>query len=133
MWIGRQGTGDIGIERGCEYLAFMQQVYCDRGSGWACNERGITLATRLGRAADAPGEFERACALDFAPGCQNVLRATAGSAGFAEAPPPVSELPIVVRGSKGPVTEREPAALYALACERGWPDTCDGPPVDAGP
>ena len=35
---------------------------------------------------------------------------------------------LVPQWSKGEVVERDPAALYALACERGWPGTCEGPP-----
>jgi len=35
----------------------------------------------------------------------------------------------VIRGSKGAVTERDPEALYALACKRGWGDLCEGPPL----
>ena len=38
--------------------------------------------------------------------------------------PPLAELPIVLRGSKGPVTERSLAELYALACEQGWAGAC---------
>ena len=36
----------------------------------------------------------------------------------------VEDLPIILRGSKRAVEERDPDALYALACERGWPDSC---------
>lgn len=120
-----------GSERGCEYLAHMQRVYCERGSGWACNELGINLTTRIGDPSQGRLAFERSCSLDFDPGCDNVLRSASATPAteLAGAPPPIEELPIVIRGSKGAVTERDPAALYALACERGWPETCGGPPV----
>jgi hypothetical protein len=36
----------------------------------------------------------------------------------------VRDYPIILKGSKGPITERTPADLYALACREGWPDTC---------
>ena len=39
-------------------------------------------------------------------------------------PPTLDDYPIILRGSKGPIAERTPAALYALACRQGWPDTC---------
>ena len=120
-----------GSERGCEYLAFMEQVYCDRGSSWACNERGITLASKLGDQRSARGEFERACSMGLDSACSNVLQLTTGAATFARSAPSVDELPIVIRGSKGAVTERDPDALYALACERGWADMCNGPPRTA--
>lgn len=115
-----------GSERACDYVVFVQQVYCDRGSGWACNARGVTLATHIGDRDAARGDFERACALSFGPGCENVIHLASGSASFASEPPPLAELPIVIRGSKGAVTETEPAALSRLACERGWDDFCAG-------
>jgi hypothetical protein len=39
-----------------------------------------------------------------------------------------------LRGSKGPIEERDPAKLYARACALGWPSACvaiDGTPGDA--
>ncbi len=39
--------------------------------------------------------------------------------------PPLAELPIVLRGSKGPVMERSPAVLYPMACEQGWVGVCE--------
>jgi hypothetical protein len=41
--------------------------------------------------------------------------------------PPIDELPIVLRGSKGPIVERDPSALRARACAQGWADMCGGP------
>ncbi len=113
-----------GNVRACRTAAQMEGVYCERGAGWACNERGILLATRLDDPAAARADFQQACALGFGPGCENVLRMTTGQAAFATAPPPLEELPIVIRGSKGAVTERDPEVLYALACERGWEHAC---------
>jgi hypothetical protein len=45
--------------------------------------------------------------------------------------PTLADYPIILRGSKGPITDRTPAALYARACLQGWPDTC-GRPRSAG-
>ena len=118
---------EVGNERACEHLADMQLVYCARESGWACNERGIVLATKLDRADLARVEFQRACALDFGPGCANVLRLTTGSESFEEARPPDRDLPIVIRGSKGPVMASDRSELYSLACDRGWTEHCTGP------
>ncbi len=117
--------------RACAYVTVMQENYCDRGSGWACNELGIHLAERASDAGAARAEFERACALGFRPGCDNVLRSATLQATFATAPPPLAELPIVLRGSKGAVTERDPETLYALGCERGWSEMCHGSPGNA--
>jgi hypothetical protein len=29
-----------------------------------------------------------------------------------------------LRGSKGPIIDRNAASLYQLACDQGWPDSC---------
>jgi len=66
-------------------------------------------------------------------GCLEIAAAGASS-GFkrnAYATPTLNDYPIILRGSKGPLVERTPAALYALACREGWPDTC-GRAGDAG-
>jgi hypothetical protein len=119
---------EAGSNRGCEYLAFMEQVYCERGSVWACNELGITLASKLGDSSSARGEFQRACAMGSSTACANVVNLTGGGGAFEREPPSVEDLPIVIRGSKGAVTETSPEALYALGCERGWTELCAGPP-----
>jgi hypothetical protein len=54
---------------------------------------------------------------------------TSGTGNFAAPPPSVEDFPIILRGSKGEIREREPAELYALACKEGWPNTCG---VNAG-
>jgi len=45
----------------------------------------------------------------------------------AAAQPTLADYPIVLRGSKGPVRERTPAALTALACREGWTHACKTP------
>jgi len=40
--------------------------------------------------------------------------------------PPAHELPIVLRGSKGPIADRTPTFLFARACEQGWAAYCKG-------
>lgn len=122
---------ETGNMRACRTAAQMEGVYCDRGSGWACNERAILAATRLDAEGEARADFQRACDLGFTPGCENVIRMTAGQDVFAQEPPPLEDLPIVIRGSKGPVEERDPEALYALACERGWEHACEASPPRA--
>ena len=118
----------------CRYLAARLSGHCAAGSGWACNETGILLRTRP-EAASAVGEpdpraasaawFEQGCALGFDPACANLGR-PAGAPGLLErAPPTLDDWPVVLRGGKGPVADRAPAALRALACRQGWPNTCD--------
>lgn len=121
-----------GSQRACAYVAVMQGNYCARGSSWACNELGIHRAGWGMDRETARDDFDRACALGLTEGCANVLRIVTGETTFAEAPPPLAELPIVLRGSKGPVVEREPEALHALGCRRGWVSMCGGPGAPAG-
>jgi hypothetical protein len=53
------------------------------------------------------------------------MRALAGDGPLtAEGSPPLDELPILLRGSKGPIADRRPASLFARACEQGWPESC---------
>jgi hypothetical protein len=64
------------------------------------------------------------CELGFEPACRNLKTLTTGEGEFASAAPKLDDFPIILRGSKGEIHEREPAALYALACHQGWSDTC---------
>ena len=118
---------ETGTERACNYSGVMLQNFCDQGSGWGCNEFGVLLVELDRSFVGAVGEFERSCRVGFPPGCANLQmladgdeRLTQGAAAFERANPPPAELPIVLSGSKGPVTERDPEALRALGCERGW-------------
>ena len=89
----------------------------------------LAVAFLLGIAFSAPPgvvtaeSIRRGCALGFSPACVNANRvATAGTP--ESAPPTLEDYPIILRGSKGPITERSRAALEALACRQGWPGTC---------
>jgi hypothetical protein len=108
----------------CQYLADMQQTHCVRGSGWSCNDFGVSAAERNFDFAAAADGFQRGCELGFPTGCTNRDRISAGGRTFERAPPELNDYPIVLRGTKGPVTDRTPSSLYARACEQGWPDTC---------
>ena len=122
----RQACQD-GRAYACPYLADMESSFCHRGSGWACNEAGLLhiALSRSGedlRRLDPAGAAEplrRGCGLGFAAACQNLRTLTTGQGAFASAPPALEDLPIVLRGSKGEIREREPGALYALACREG--------------
>ena len=67
--------------------------------------------------------FERACELRFSAGCDNTVAMTKGAM-FRRDTPTVDDYRFVLRGSKGPIRDREPAQLYARACDQGWPGTC---------
>jgi hypothetical protein len=110
-----------GSTRACTYAANLTNIYCRNGSGWACNEVGL-LQRALSQAGDAA--FRRGCDLGFAPACQNVNQPAATPATLARAGPTLADLPIVLRGTKPPLRERDPARLYALACEEGWQGMC---------
>jgi hypothetical protein len=107
----------------CEDLYFLQDGYCEDGSGWACNELGILLAEHYDNRRRAATEFARACGLRFSAGCDNTSAITQGNMFHRDAPT-VADYRFVLRGSKGPSENLEPAQLYARACEQGWPGTC---------
>jgi len=117
----------------CPYLADLETTYCDRGSGWACNEAGL-LHIALSRSgedlrrldpAGAADPLRRGCEIGFEAACRNLSSLRSGKDEFAAPPPTIEDFPIILRGSKDEIREREPAALYALACHEGWPNTCE--------
>jgi hypothetical protein len=107
----------------CEDLYFLEDTYCEEGSAWACNELGVLLAERYDNRGRAAMVFERACGLGFSAGCDNTSAITQGDM-FRRDSPTIADYPFILRGSKGPFPDREPAQLYARACEQGWPGTC---------
>jgi hypothetical protein len=128
----RQACQD-GRAYACPYLADMDQRYCGNGSGWACNEAGL-MDIALSRSgedlrrldpAKAAEPFQRACELGVDAGCRNLDVLTKGAGNFAPVRPRLEDLPIIFRGGKGPIEDRDPAALNALACKEGWREICD--------
>ncbi|MGE3508645.1 MAG: hypothetical protein AB7N65_07150 [Vicinamibacterales bacterium] len=116
-----------GSDRACGYLAQLEAVLCRAGSGWACNEAGRralgrSTAERGARGMTPQVAFGRGCRLGFVPACRNAAR----PGRVEQAPPELADYPILLRGSKGPLTERSPAALLAQACRRGFNDACEG-------
>jgi hypothetical protein len=71
----------------------------------------------------ALGTFMRGCELGFAAACSNRTSMTLGRPLRHDAPG-IQDYPIILEGAKGPIKDRDPAALYARACEQGWPGTC---------
>lgn len=118
-----QEACQAGNARACRYSTFMKFTYCNNGSGWACNEWGIEQPDRV----QAAGAFRRACELGFTPGCENAERAASSPGPASRASPTVADLPILLRGTKLVVSERDPARLQAMACAQGWRDACAGP------
>jgi hypothetical protein len=65
----------------------------------------------------------RGCRLAFSAGCDNTVAITQGDM-FRRDAPTVADYRLVLRGSKGPFPDVEPAQLYARACDQGWPGAC---------
>jgi TPR repeat protein len=107
----------------CSYLAQLQATYCDAGSGWACNELGLLQADTDIDQPPARSSLQRGCDLGFQPACANLSTLTNGASRVTGSPP-IEDLPILLRGSKGPITDRSVASLYTRACDQGWPDSC---------
>jgi hypothetical protein len=116
----------------CPYLADLELGFCNQGSGWACNEAGL-MHIALSRSgedlrrldpAGAAAPFRTGCSMGFSVACRNFIILTRGANYFASAPPTLKDYPIILRGAKGEIRDRRPAALYTLACKEGWPDTC---------
>lgn len=129
FWIQRCERGD---ERACAYLAMTEQQLCGGGSGWACNEAAILgPRSRWGLEAkmDASRKeaaFRAGCELGFEQACRNGPRVVHAHPQYERAAPTLADWPLLLRGSRlGPVTDHDPAALYARACAQGWPGTCD--------
>lgn len=115
---------EAGNPDACDHRALMESVYCDRGSVWACNELGVTLAATLNDRGAAQNAFTRACDLGSSAACENVITVQGPAAEYRRGSPPLEELPIVIRGSKAAVMERDPVRLQQLACDRGWDSFC---------
>ncbi len=120
----------------CSFLAAKQSGLCNLGSGWACNETGVLQAALAvagavgddrggGGQVEALFAFQRGCELGFEAACGNHRVMLDGGDLFERGAPTLDDLPIVLRGSKGRITDRTPTALYARACGQGWAGACD--------
>jgi hypothetical protein len=116
----------------CPYLADLESKFCDDGSGWACNEAGL-LHIALSRSgedlrrtdpAGAAQPLKRGCDLGFEAACGNLNTLTTDAGKYERMRPTLADYPIILRGSKGEIREREPDDLVALACREGWAGTC---------
>ena len=127
----RQACQD-GRAYACPYVADVELGFCNQGSSWACNDAGL-MDIALSRSgedirrldpASAAEPFRRGCELGSLVACRNLDALTSGAGAFAATKPALDDYPIILRGSKGEIREREPSKLYALACREGWPNTC---------
>jgi hypothetical protein len=91
----------------CSYLAVMESNFCEQGSGWSCNELGILQTKLRGGASERETAFERGCELGFQSSCENLHRVLTSSAELQSAAPELNDYPIILRGSKGPLSQRQ--------------------------
>ncbi len=88
--------------------------------GWSSGS-----ADRPGVPASAVKAFQRGCASNFPPACENANQVAAGGGVVKGGPPTVEDYAVLLQGGKGPIRDRRPSALYARACSQGWAGTCD--------
>jgi TPR repeat protein len=104
-----QGVGDR--HRG-QWIPFWQRA-CEQDRGDACRYLAVL--------------YTNYCRAGSRWSCNELSRLqTERPADRPAAPPPLEELPILLRGSKGPITDRSAASLYRRACDQGWPGSCAG-------
>jgi hypothetical protein len=108
----------------CGYLTSVESTFCRSGSGWACNELGIVQAGVWRDRAKTVAAFKVGCDRGFHAACLNAIGKADGDDTFAKGPPTLADYPIILRESKGPITDLRPSALYARACTSGWSDAC---------
>jgi len=107
----------------CTTLGRIADIYCQDGSGWACNELGVLRSEGRVERGDPAADFVRACSLGVVVGCQNAALQTGRDP--RRAPPQLADYPVVLRHGKGPVPDRTPFELYTRACDQGWMDGCE--------
>ena len=102
-------TGGVGDSHRGQWIPFWQQ---------ACREQRAHACDYLAQL------YRNACNAGSGWACNELGRLQENEAAIAAGPPPVEDLPILLRGSKGPITDRTAASLYRRACAQGWPDSC---------
>ncbi len=122
IFISMSAVHGVGDDHPGQWLPFWRQA-CESGRPYACRylrdvqagfcDRGSSWSCHELRILDAQAEYRRTMS----------------------AAPALDDYPIILRGSKGPITERTPAALTALACRQGWAEACTAtssdPPASA--
>ena len=136
-----QHACDEKLRNGCRNLETMETTYCQRGSGWACNEFGIRAVQDAShslenRSAVAKIVFDRSCTLGTPAGCANAgispADAGAGAEAFRHQPPSPEDYEIVLE-TKGLPRDRTVLQLWQWACEQGWQDGCEKAASVSGP
>ena len=113
----------------CRNLLFMEFVYCDTGSGWACNELGVQFFEGVITDADrvrAAGYFDQSCQLGFAPACDNSVTLTVGAGVPRVGNPRLVDFQLLLEleDGKGPLPAMSALDLYSRGCDQGWLNGC---------
>ena len=110
----------------CANLASILDTYCRDGSGWACNEVGVLRshgrADGQERIAD---NFRMACERGFVPGCLNMAMLGQQPSQPRQAPPTLSDWPVILRTGKGALPDKTPLEFFTRACDQGWTTGCE--------
>ena len=125
-----QDACDQGLPGGCRNLMTVDSVYCDIGSGWACNELGAHYIEDKIVAFDsvrATEYFTLACRIGNSPACANAIVALTGmpNAPIRREDPTKEDLYVLLRGGKSGLPVMPDSDLYSLACDQGWATFCD--------
>ena len=106
---------------GCRQFGVLVSTYCERGSGWACNEYGVLVQPQI-RPELAAALFRRACDLGFSAGCAN--RGVGQVNDLVRPPPALDDYELVLRDGTGRQSTSTPLQTYQLACAQGFTDGC---------
>lgn len=118
------------LRSGCRNLETLQNVFCERGSAWACNELGARIFESPVRPGDerlvaGVKSLDRACALGSPAGCLNAGMARTGTGALRHAPPDAADYDVLLE-DQGHPRERSQLQLWQWACEQGWQEGCTG-------
>ena len=111
VFVSMSAVGGVGDDHPGQWVPFWRKA-CEEGRPYACRYLGDVQAAFCDR-----GSSWSCREADILKAGQGYSRTTSGL-------PALDDYPIILRGSKGPIAERNPRALYALACHQGWPDAC---------
>jgi hypothetical protein len=107
----------------CRSLGSILSVYCQDGSGWACNEHGVREARSSGiDSSRVAADFKAACAFGLSAGCANGEALPGGP--LTSVSPRLVDYSVILRLGKGPLPDRTPRELYERACDQGFNPGC---------
>lgn len=115
------------LRNGCKTMESVEERLCDKGSGWACNERAIRWmqpGSSAASQADAMMSFKSACEHGFKPGCANLEFAAIGPSALQRDRPPPEDYQYLIDNTMLP-KQRTGMQELQWACEQGWKTACE--------